>query len=267
MKLLRYGPPGQEKPGLLDADGRVRDLSAHVKDIFADGLSQEALAKLQALDARSLPEVTGSPRLGVPVAGIRQVVAIGLNYRQHAIESNMPIPAEPVVFFKAITSVGGPNDPIQIPEHSEAVDWEVELAVVIGKTARRVQEGEALDFVAGYTICNDVSEREWQLNKGGTWDKGKGFDTFCPLGPWLVTKDEGARSAGARARAHGERRAAPEIEHLGHDLQREAADRVLLALHDAAAGRRDHHRHAAGRGLGDEAAQDAQGRRPRARRD
>lgn len=190
MKLLRYGPPGQEKPGLLDGAGRIRDLSGHIQDILAEEISDEALATLRTINAELLPLVSGAPRMGVPVLGIRQCVGIGLNYRQHAIETNMPIPTEPMIFFKAITSLSGANDPIKLPESSEATDWEVELAVVIGRIARSVSEKSALDYIAGYTIANDVSEREWQLNRSGQFSKGKSFDTFCPLGPWLVTRDE-----------------------------------------------------------------------------
>ena len=190
MKLLRYGPQGHERPGLIDAAGRIRDLSDVINDITPAELTVDALARLRALNVESLPLVQGTPRLGVPVAGIRQLLAIGLNYKQHAVESNMAIPAEPVVFFKAITSLSGPNDAIVIPGNSEATDWEIELAIVIGKTARAVPDANAFDYVAGYTIANDVSEREWQLNRSGQWSKGKSFDTFCPLGPWLVTRDE-----------------------------------------------------------------------------
>lgn len=190
MKLLRYGQPQQERPGLLDAAGRIRDLSAHISDITPETLSDEALAKLRAIDIASLPLVEGAPRLGIPVNGIRQCLAIGLNYRQHAAEANMPVPTEAPIFFKAITSLSGPNDPVVLPMQSEATDWEIELAVVIGKTARRVPEADALGYVAGYTVANDVSERDWQLKRNGQWSKGKSFDTFTPLGPWVVTRDE-----------------------------------------------------------------------------
>jgi 2-keto-4-pentenoate hydratase/2-oxohepta-3-ene-1,7-dioic acid hydratase in catechol pathway len=190
MKLLRYGPAGSEKPGLLDADGRIRDLSGHLPDLTPDRLSDESLANLKKLDPKTLPLVSGTPRLGIPVAGIRQCVAIGLNYRKHAIEANMPIPEEPVIFFKAITSLSGPNDDIVLPPKSQATDWEIELAIVIGRKAQRVAEAQALDYVAGYAIANDVSERDWQIKRGGQWSKGKSFDSFCPLGPWLVTRDE-----------------------------------------------------------------------------
>jgi len=190
MKLLRYGPPGSEKPGLLDEQGRVRDLSAHLTDLTPESLAEDRLARLRAIDPASLPLVNESVRLGVPVAGIRQCVAIGLNYRKHAMEANMPIPEEPVIFFKAITSLSGANDDIVLPPQSKATDWEIELAIVIGRKAQRIAEAQALDYVAGYAIANDVSERDWQIKRGGQWSKGKSFDSFCPLGPWLVTRDE-----------------------------------------------------------------------------
>jgi 2-keto-4-pentenoate hydratase/2-oxohepta-3-ene-1,7-dioic acid hydratase in catechol pathway len=190
LKLVRYGPHGAEKPGIIDAGGTLRDLSGQLDDITPERLGAASLEKLRALDAGTLPRVEGKPRLGIPVAGIRQCVAIGLNYRRHAQESGMAIPTEPVVFFKAITSLSGPTDDIEVPRGSEATDWEIELAIVIGTTAKRVDRDRALDYVAGYAIANDVSEREWQLNRNGQWSKGKSFDTFCPLGPWLVTRDE-----------------------------------------------------------------------------
>ncbi|WP_134678675.1 ureidoglycolate lyase [Paracoccus ravus] len=190
MKLLRYGPEGQEKPGLLDAEGRIRDLSAHVADIADETLTPEGLAKLAALDVASLPVVQGSPRLGACVGHVRKFIAIGLNYADHAAESGMPVPAEPVVFNKWTSCIVGPNDDVLIPVGSNKTDWEVELGIVIGKTARSVSKEEALEHVAGYCVVNDVSEREWQLERGQTWDKGKGFDTFGPIGPWVVTRDE-----------------------------------------------------------------------------
>ena len=190
MKLLRYGPRGQEKPGLLDAEGRIRDLSGHVADITPDLLSAEGLAKLAAIDTGSLPVAEGQPRYGVPVKGSRKFIAIGLNFADHAAESNLPIPAEPVVFTKAISCLNGPNDDVVIPRGSVKTDWEVELGVVIGKAASYVTKDEALDHVAGYVLINDVSERAFQIERGPTWDKGKGCDTFGPVGPWLVTKDE-----------------------------------------------------------------------------
>ena len=190
MKLLRYGPVGQEKPGLIDDDGQIRDLSGHVADIGPAELSADGLAKLAAIDPASLPLVEGTPRYGVPFAGTRKFIAIGLNFAEHAAESNLPEPAEPIFFTKAISCLQGPNDPVMIPRGSEKTDWEVELGVVIGTRASYVTEDEALAHVAGYCTINDVSERAFQLERGGTWDKGKGCDTFGPVGPWLVTRDE-----------------------------------------------------------------------------
>jgi 2-keto-4-pentenoate hydratase/2-oxohepta-3-ene-1,7-dioic acid hydratase in catechol pathway len=190
MKLLRYGPRGQERPGLLGDDGRIRDLSGVIADLGPAELSRAALQRLRNIDTATLPVVSGEPRLGVPVAGTRKFLAIGLNYADHAAESGMAIPEEPVVFTKAVTCLQGPNDPVMIPRGSEKTDWEVELGVVIGERASYVTEAEALDHVAGYCVVHDVSERDFQLNRGGTWDKGKGCDTFGPVGPWLVTPDE-----------------------------------------------------------------------------
>ena len=190
MKLLRYGPKGQEKPGTVDAEGRIRDLSGVIADITPDQLYGEALEALKAIDPASLPLVEGEPRYGVPVNGSRKFIAIGLNYADHAAESNLPIPEEPVVFTKAISCLTGPNDDVTIPRGSEKTDWEVELGIVIGKTASYVDEADALDHVVGYVLINDVSERAFQTERGGTWDKGKGCDTFGPVGPWLVTTDE-----------------------------------------------------------------------------
>jgi ureidoglycolate lyase len=190
MKLLRHGPKGQEKPGLLDTEGRIRDLTGIVDDIAGDVLSDAGLAKLRALDVTSLPLVEGSPRIGPCVGRVGKFVCIGLNYADHAAESGLPVPAEPVVFGKWTSAVCGPNDDIEIPRGSTKTDWEVELGVVIGKHCKYVTETGALGHVAGYCVVNDVSEREYQIERGGQWDKGKGFDTFGPLGPWLVTRDE-----------------------------------------------------------------------------
>ena len=190
MKLVRYGNPGKEKPGLIDAEGKLRDLSAVVKDIDAAQLSPAALAKISKVKTDKLPLVKGKPRFGSPVANVGKFIAIGLNYTDHAEESGMPIPAEPVVFMKANSCVVGPNDDIMLPKGSVKTDWEVELGIVIGTKARYVSQKEALNFVAGYCTINDVSEREYQLERGPQWDKGKGCDTFGPLGPWLVTTDE-----------------------------------------------------------------------------
>ncbi|CAH0142056.1 ureidoglycolate lyase [Pseudomonas brassicacearum] len=190
MKLLRYGEKGSEKPGLLDADNQIRDLSGHVPDIAGQVLDPDSLAALAALDPRSLPIVAGQPRIGACVGQVGKFICIGLNYADHAAESNMEVPKEPIIFNKWTSAICGPNDDIQIPRGSLKTDWEVELGVVIGKGGRYIDEANAMEHVAGYCVINDVSEREWQLERGGTWDKGKGFDTFGPLGPWLVTRDE-----------------------------------------------------------------------------
>lgn len=190
MKLLRYGEKGSEKPGLLDADNQLRDLSAHVADIAGQALSPESLATLAAIDPSSLPIVAGKPRIGACVGQVGKFVCIGLNYADHAAESNMEVPKEPIIFNKWTSAICGPNDPIEIPRGSKKTDWEVELGVVIGKGGCNIDEASAMEHVAGYCVINDVSEREWQLERGGSWDKGKGFDTFGPLGPWLVTRDE-----------------------------------------------------------------------------
>ena len=190
MRLVRYGAVGHEKPGMLDRSGRLRDLSAHVKDITGETLSPAGLDKLKGIDPSSLPLVEGSPRLGSPVTGMSKFVAIGLNYADHAAESGMPIPAEPIVFMKANTSLCGPNDNVEKPRGSTKLDWEVELAIIIGSRAKYVSEADALKYVAGYAVCNDVSERFFQIERLGQWTKGKSHDTFGPLGPWRVTADE-----------------------------------------------------------------------------
>ncbi|MBU9580046.1 ureidoglycolate lyase [Ralstonia mannitolilytica] len=190
MKLLRFGPPGEEKPGLLDASGTIRDLSGIVDDIAGHVLSDASLARLRDVDPSTLPAVGGQPRIGPCVGRVGKFICIGLNYADHAAESGLPVPSEPVVFNKWTSAICGPNDDIEIPRGSVKTDWEVELGVVIGKPAKYIDEANALDYVAGYCIVNDISEREWQLERGGQWDKGKGFDTFGPLGPWLVTRDE-----------------------------------------------------------------------------
>ena len=190
MKLCRYGLPRQEKPGLVDAAGVLRDLSGYVKDIEAAILDAEGLAALRTIDPRMLPRIDSQPRFGVPISGTRKFIAIGLNYADHAAESNLPIPTEPVVFTKAVSCLQGANDAVMLPRGSFKTDWEVELGVVIGTRASYVEESKALTHVAGYCVVNDVSEREYQIERGGTWDKGKGCDTFGPVGPWLVTADE-----------------------------------------------------------------------------
>ena len=190
MKLVRYGESGKEAPGLLDAQGVLRDASALVADWGGAEISPEKLAQVRSQSADALPVVEGSPRLGCPIAKVGKIVCVGLNYADHAAETGAATPAEPVLFMKAVTAISGPNDAVQIPPGSSKVDWEVELGVVIGKRTTRVSEANALAHVAGYVLANDVSERAWQMERGGTWDKGKSHDTFAPLGPWLVTTDE-----------------------------------------------------------------------------
>jgi 2,4-didehydro-3-deoxy-L-rhamnonate hydrolase len=190
MKFLRYGPAGQERPGVLGPDGVMRDLSDRLPDLTPEQLAPNALQRLSGLDCSTLPAVAGQPRLGVPIAGIRKFIAVGLNYADHAAEAGLPVPQEPVLFTKAISCLNGPNDAVLLPRGSRKSDWEVELGVVIGTRARYVDQAEALKHVAGYCVVNDISEREYQLERGGTWDKGKGCDTFGPVGPWLVTADE-----------------------------------------------------------------------------
>jgi 2-keto-4-pentenoate hydratase/2-oxohepta-3-ene-1,7-dioic acid hydratase in catechol pathway len=190
MKLVRYGAIGQERPGLIDKSGQLRDLSAYVKDLDGEAYTPASLAKLAAIDPASLPAVNGKPRLGAPVTGISKFVAIGLNYSDHAKETGNQIPTEPIFFLKANTALSGPNDPVEKPRGSTKLDWEVEIAAIIGTRAKYVSESDALNHVAGYCICNDVSERNFQIERLGQWTKGKSHDTFGPLGPWLVTKDE-----------------------------------------------------------------------------
>ena len=189
MKLVRFGPEGQEKPGLVDGDGRIRDISAVVDDIAGATLGDETIAKLRALDAASLPLAPEGARIGACVGKVGNFIAVGLNYADHAAESGMAVPSEPIIFNKAPSCVVGPDDTVLIPPGSEKTDWEVELAVVIGKRASYVSEADALDYVAGYCVCNDVSERAYQIERGGQWMKGKGCPTFGPIGPWLVTRD------------------------------------------------------------------------------
>jgi len=190
MRLVRYGPAGQERPGILDDRGQIRSLSDRIRDWGPAELAPASLQAIAAIDPTSLPEVGGTPRLGVPIAGTRKFLAIGLNFADHALESKLPIPTEPVMFTKAVSCLQGPHDDVMLPQGSNKADWEVELGVVIGSTARYVEEADALSCVAGYVLINDISEREYQLERGGTWDKGKGCDTFGPVGPWLVTRDE-----------------------------------------------------------------------------
>jgi 2-keto-4-pentenoate hydratase/2-oxohepta-3-ene-1,7-dioic acid hydratase in catechol pathway len=190
MKLVRYGNKGAEKPGLIDKAGQLRDLSGHIKDLDGEAYSPASLKKLAAIDPASLPAVSGKPRLGAPVTGMSKFVAIGLNYVDHAKETGAQIPSEPIFFLKANTSLSGPNDAVEKPRESTKLDWEVEIAAIIGTRAKYVSEADALNHVAGYCVCNDVSERYFQQERGGQWTKGKSHDTFGPLGPWLVTKDE-----------------------------------------------------------------------------
>ncbi len=190
MKLVRYGAKGQEKPGLIDKSGQLRDLSGHVRDLDGEAYAPASLARLGAIDPGSLPAVSGKPRLGAPVTGMSKFVAIGLNYVDHAKETGSPIPTEPIFFLKANTSLSGPHDPIEKPRGSTKLDWEVEIAAIIGTRAKYVSEADALNHVAGYCCCNDVSERNFQIERLGQWTKGKSHDSFGPLGPWLATKDE-----------------------------------------------------------------------------
>lgn len=190
MKLVRYGPSGKEKPGLIDANGTLRDLGAHVGDIAGEVLSDAGLAKLKALDPSSLPAVDGTPRMGPCVGQIQKILCIGLNYSDHAAETGAEPPSEPILFAKALSALCGPNDDVEMPRGSKALDWEVELAIIIGAKAKYVSEADAMDHVAGFAIMNDVSERDFQTKRMGQWTKGKSHDTFGPLGPWLVTRDE-----------------------------------------------------------------------------
>ncbi|NDW06197.1 fumarylacetoacetate hydrolase family protein [Jiella pacifica] len=190
MKLVRYGPLGQEKPGMIDADGKLRDLSGHVADIAGDVLSQKGLAALEAIDPATLPAVEGNPRYGAPVGGVSKILCIGLNYSDHAAETGAEPPSEPIIFTKQINALCGPNDDVEMPRGSDALDWEVELAVIIGSRAKYVSKSDAMDYVAGFAVMNDVSERTFQIKRQGQWTKGKSHDTFGPLGPWLVTRNE-----------------------------------------------------------------------------
>jgi 2-keto-4-pentenoate hydratase/2-oxohepta-3-ene-1,7-dioic acid hydratase in catechol pathway len=190
MKLLRYGPKGKEKPGIIDQDGKIRDLSAHVTDITGDTISPKSLAKIKKIKLETLPLVKGKPRIGSCVANPQKFIAIGLNYADHAAESGLQVPPEPVVFTKQVSCLSGPNDDVTIPAKSKKSDWEVELGVIIGTKAKNISKKDALKYVAGYCTINDLSEREWQVERAGQWTKGKSYDTFGPIGPWLVTTDE-----------------------------------------------------------------------------
>lgn len=207
MKLLRFGAVGQEKPGILDAQGNVRDLSGHIKDINAEFLSSEMFARVQDLDPASLPLVEGDPRIAEPVSGVGKFICVGLNYADHARESGMEVPPEPVLFMKATSAITGPFDQVQLPPGSQKSDWEVELGVVIGREAKYVSEADAMDYVAGFCVVNDLSEREYQLERQGQWVKGKGCDTFGPIGPYLVTPEDAGDvgNAGIWLELNGER--------------------------------------------------------------
>ena len=218
MKLVRFGPQGSEKPGLVDDAGHIRDLSGHVGDIAGEVLAPDRLRRLAGIDPQTLPLVESPGRLGPPVAGIGKILAIGLNYREHAEETGAAVRSDPMLFSKAITALSGPNDPIVLPRGSEKTDWEVELAVIIGSRAAYVDEDEALDVIAGYAVINDVSERAFQKERGGQFIKGKSADSFGPLGPWLVTRDEIADPQDPGAVVRPQRRAPPGLQHLADDL-------------------------------------------------
>ncbi len=247
MKLVRYGPAGKEKPGLIDADGKLRDLSKKVKDINAATLAPAEIAKLKKLDPKKLPLVKGKPRLGPCVATPSKFVAIGLNYIDHAKETGSPIPENPIVFFKSQTCIVGPNDNVMVPKDSTQLDWEVEIGFVMGRTARHVEKKDALKYVAGYCVINDVSEREFQLKKSASqWNKGKGCDTFGPLGPVAGDDRRDQGRAEPRHVARRERRAPADRQHAHDDLRNRRTGGRCLEVHDAAAGRRGHDGHAAG---------------------
>ena len=248
MRLVRYGRAGAERPGLIDAEGTLRDLSRVTRDITPALLTPGGLARLRGLKTARLPAVKRRPRLGCPLAGIGKMVCIGLNYTDHAQEVGLPLPAEPTVFIKAPSAFAGPSDPIVRPRDAVKLDYEVELAVVIGREARYVDAARALAHVAGYCIVNDVSERAFQMEHGGTTTKGKSADSFGPVGPWLVTADEIPDPQDAPALDHGQRRAPPERPHARHGLPGAPAGGLREPLHVAPAGRPHLHRHAGGRG-------------------
>ena len=261
MKLARYGRAGKEKPALVDGSGKLRDLSEVVSDIDADVLSPRSLARLAKLKPESLPAVRGTPRIGPCIAHVGNFIAVGLNYADHAAESGMPVPKEPVLFNKAPSCIVGPNDDVMIPKGSTKTDWEVELAIVIGTRANYVSESQALSHVAGFCVCNDVSEREYQLERSGQWMKGKGSPTFGPLGPWLVTPDEikDVQGLGMWLDVNGQRMQTGSTEDDG--VRRQDAHLLHLAVHDPRAWRRHHDRHPARRRLRHEAAAFSQSRR------
>ena len=245
MKLVRYGQPGAEKPGLVDSSGVVRDLSGHVADIDGSTLSPESLARLAAIDPATLPVVEAGTRLGCPVGNVGKLLCVGLNYTDHAEETGQPIPYEPVLFMKATTAICGPNDNVVLPRDSVKGDWEVELGIVIGSRASYVEEADALDHVAGYCLVNDVSERQLQLEGTGQWVKGKSADTFAPSGPWVATKDEIPDPGALDMWLEGRRAPLPGRQHAHHDLRREDHRELREPPHDPDAGRRHPHRHPA----------------------
>ena len=249
MKLVRYGAAGREKPGMIDAKGQIRDLSKVIPDLAGEALSPKSLAKLKKLNPAKLPLVKGKQRLGSCVGRMGNFIAIGLNYSDHAAEAGMPIPKEPIIFNKAPSCLCGPNDDTIIPQDSTKLDWEIELGIVIGTRARYLSKERALDVVAGYCLANDVSERVFQIERAGQWTKGKGCETFGPLGPWLVTKDEIKDPQKLDYVAQRQRRETPARQYLDHDLRLPPHRVVLLAIFHPGAGRRHHHRHAA-RALG-----------------
>ena len=234
MKLLRYGPKGQEKPGLLDKDGQIRDLSGVVKDI--DGKVLADLSAIRAAKIESLPVVPAGVRFAEPVAKVGKFLCIGLNYADHAKESNMPEPAEPIIFMKATSAIIGPNDDVYLPPNAKKGDWEVELGIVIGKECRYVSKEKALDYVVGACVVNDLSEREFQLERLGTWDKGKGCDTFGPFGPYLVTLDEVGDLNKLGPVARPQRQAHADRQYIHPDLRRAHADQLCQPVHEPAAG-------------------------------
>ena len=254
MKLARYGRAGKEKPALVDSNGKLRDLSEVVSDIDADVLSPRSLARLAKLKPESLPAVRGTPRIGPCISEVGNFIAVGLNYADHAAESGMPVPKEPVLFTKAPSCVVGPNDDVMIPKGSTKTDWEVELAIVIGTRASYVSESQALSHVAGFCVCNDVSEREFQLERSGQWVKGKSAPTFGPLGPWLVTPDEikDVQGLGMWLDVNGQRMQTGSTQTMVFGVK--TLDILHLAVHDPGAWRRHHHRHPARRWLRHEAA-------------
>ena len=258
MKLVRFGAPGAEKPGLVDAQGAVRDLSAHIKDITGDTLSPASLDKLRKIDAKSLPAAPQGVRLGAPVGSVRNFIAVGLNYVDHAKETGAAIPEEPILFNKLPNCMVGPNDDVMVPKGSTKLDYEIEIAFVIGTRARYVEEKNALSHIAGYCICNDMSERNFQAERGGQWMKGKCAETFGPLGPWLVDARRDRGRAGSGHVAGRQRRAPADRQHQDHDLRHRPLPALHLAVHGAGGRRRGDDRHAARRRARHEAAEVAQ---------